>query len=98
MRKIARLIATVFFVGYLPFAPGTATSLLALPIYYAFRNDRFFYFAVTFFLLLLGFWSSNVAGRAFSRKDQSKKPLKKPEPMTWFTSHCRKKKNAVKKL
>ena len=69
MQKIAKLIATVFFVGFCPVASGTAASLLALPVYYFLRENSHAYFFVTIALLIIGFWSSSRAEKEFGRKD-----------------------------
>ena len=69
MQKIAKLIATVFFVGFCPIAPGTAASLLALPIYYFLRESPYVYLLITIGLLVVGFWSSSRAEKEFGRKD-----------------------------
>ena len=69
MRKISKHIATLFFVGYIPFAQGTLASLLAIPVYLAVKNNLPVYFSLTVFLLAVGFWAAGVAEKDFSRKD-----------------------------
>jgi len=39
LRFLSKLIATVFFIGYIPFAPGTFGSLAALAFIWIFRPD-----------------------------------------------------------
>ena len=69
MRKISKLIATVFFIGYIPFGQGTAASLAALPIYILVRDNLILYFLLVVFSLAVGFWSSSVAEDSFQKKD-----------------------------
>jgi len=69
MRKIAKLFATLLFIGYVPLAPGTAASLAALPVYYLLRQSPVLYFWVTLAFLGLGFWAAGRAEKAFREKD-----------------------------
>jgi len=69
MQKISKLIATLLFIGYIPFLPGTAGSILAIPLYLLVKGNISVYIGVTLFLLILGFWSSNRACKEFSRID-----------------------------
>ena len=69
MQKIAKLIATVFYIGFCPVASGTVASFLALPIYYFLRENPYIYFFITLILLVAGFWASSRAEKEFGRKD-----------------------------
>jgi phosphatidylglycerophosphatase A len=69
MRKISKLVATLFFIGYSPVAPGTLASLLALGLYILIGHCGTLYILLTGASLLLGFWSSARAEKEFSRKD-----------------------------
>ncbi|NQU95535.1 MAG: phosphatidylglycerophosphatase A [Candidatus Omnitrophica bacterium] len=69
MQKISKLFATVFYVGFVPVAPGTVASLLGVLLYLAVRNHPALYFSLTAILLAVGFWSSTVAEKNFSKKD-----------------------------
>jgi len=71
MQKISKSIATLFFVGSSPVAPGTMASLLAVGVYLLIKGNTFIYFSLTIFLLVLGFWSASRAERSFSKKDPS---------------------------
>lgn len=68
-RKLSKLIATVFFVGYIPLAPGTAASLAGLGLYLLIRNNSILYIFVTVSVLILGFWSSSLCEKDFRKKD-----------------------------
>ena len=69
MQKISKFFATVFYVGFAPVAPGTIASLLGVFLYLIVRNYPALYFSLTAILLALGFWSSSVAEKNFSKKD-----------------------------
>ncbi|UCD55544.1 MAG: phosphatidylglycerophosphatase A [Candidatus Omnitrophota bacterium] len=69
MQKISKSIATLFFVGFSPIAPGTVASLLAIVVYLLVKDNIFIYFFLTMFLLILGFWSANRARKDFPDKD-----------------------------
>ena len=69
MRKIAKLVATVFYTGYLPFAPGTFASILAAALYFVIKGHAAVYLTVTCVLLIAGFWASSVAEKEFPKKD-----------------------------
>jgi len=69
MRKIERAIATLFFVGHFPFAPGTLASGLGVLVYLMVRGNTPLYLTLTACLLALGFWSASGAERTFRRKD-----------------------------
>jgi len=69
MKKIARLIATLFYTGYIPRAQGTIASFLALPFYFLVKDNTALYLSLTVCLLAAGFWSSAAAEKDFTRKD-----------------------------
>jgi len=69
VRRIERAIATLFFVGHFPLAPGTLASLLGAGVYLLVRNNTPLYLTLTAALLALGFWSASRAERTFRRKD-----------------------------
>ncbi len=60
MSFIARLIATGFYTGYAPKAPGTAGSLFGLFLYWAIPGSESAYFLIVIGLLFfLGTWAAN---------------------------------------
>ena len=69
MQKLSKTIATLFFVGYSPFASGTVASILALPLYIFVSNKPLIYISLTLFLLIIGFWVSSHAEKDFPKKD-----------------------------
>lgn len=69
MKKISKFVATLYFIGYSPLAPGTVASLLAVFVYLLIKNNPFLYFSLTVFLLALGFWSASGAEKDFPGND-----------------------------
>jgi len=69
VRKIAKLIATVCYVGYIPLAPGTVASALGVGLYFLVRADNLAHLLLTFLFLILGFWSSQAALKEFPGKN-----------------------------
>jgi len=62
--QIARLIASFFYVGYIPLVPGTFGSLAAFAIYFPlhyYTNDWRIYGFCIILVVALGIWASHVA-------------------------------------
>lgn len=57
---IAYFFATGFGTGYLPLAPGTAGSLLALLVYYFFPLTPVSWLIISLFFLGFGLWAGGV--------------------------------------
>jgi phosphatidylglycerophosphatase A len=73
LSRTARMVATVFGIGFAPFAPGTVASLVALPLAWLIT-----YFSNRFVLLLagilagaIGAWACELYVRAKKDKDPS---------------------------
>jgi len=70
MRKfIIRTLSTFFYVGYLPFIPGTFASIAGLVIFFLVKDSTAVYLALTSFLLVAGFLTAGSAERLFNKKD-----------------------------
>lgn len=69
MQKISKVIATLFFVGYIPFAPGTAASLIGAFFYVLAGRNTPVYFALTLFFVAAGFWAVQKSKGCFTKKD-----------------------------
>ena len=71
MNQLALLVASFGYVGFFPFAPGTAGSLAALALFAVVRwvGVPAFEVGVILAILVLGIWSANGAERALGRKD-----------------------------
>ena len=71
MNQLALLVASFGYVGFFPFAPGTAGSLAALALFAVVRwvGVPAFEVGVILAILVIGIWSANGAERALGRKD-----------------------------
>ena len=69
--RIIKLLATFFYVGYLPI-PGTMGSLATLLIYFSIVGNIILYATVLILLLILGFCISGKAAEIFQQKDSRK--------------------------
>jgi phosphatidylglycerophosphatase A len=69
-KGIARLIATFFYVGYFPYAPGTLGTLAAVPLYYIVSGLPYYlYIPFTLIFVILSVWAAGVAEGIFGEKD-----------------------------
>ncbi|KAF0179560.1 MAG: phosphatidylglycerophosphatase A [Nitrospirae bacterium] len=68
----AKLIATVFGIGYCPVAPGTAGTLAGFALFYLLRPEPFVHCALILGILLVGTIAAQHAEKAFGRKDSSR--------------------------
>lgn len=69
-KTVIKLIATGLGSGYSPFAPGTAGTLVAIPLYLALSPLSWpLYLASVSLLTLLAVYASGEAERIFDRKD-----------------------------
>ncbi|MBY0355061.1 MAG: phosphatidylglycerophosphatase A [Rickettsiales bacterium] len=61
-QTLAKILATWFFVGKVPFAPGTFGSLAALPFAYAIFSvfGEWTLLGAAFFLYFMGIWASDT--------------------------------------
>ena len=69
MRKIAKYIATLGFIGFMPVAPGTFASALAVPLCVLLSGWPVFYTVATVLLIVGGVWASSMAEEALGVKD-----------------------------
>lgn len=71
MKKgIAKLIATFFYSGLFPVAPGTAGTLAAIPLFYLISfTPIYLYLAITVLIILVSVWASGVAEEIFGKTD-----------------------------
>jgi phosphatidylglycerophosphatase A len=68
MSFIPRFIATGFFVGYAPFAPGTVGSLLGLFLYWIIpKSDSIFSIFGIILLFIIGAWAATKVERQAGR-------------------------------
>lgn len=67
--SLIKLITTFFYVGYLPFIPGTFGSLAGIFLFYILKNNALTYILVTFVLMVMGFLSAGRAEKIFNTRD-----------------------------
>ena len=70
MRKlIIKILSTFFYVGYLPFAPGTFASIIGVGLFCLMKGRGVLYVASTFILIILGLLITTEAEKIFDKKD-----------------------------
>lgn len=69
MKRLYKLIASVFYIGYLPVAPGTIGSVAALFLYYFIKGDSRLMGISIIACLSLGLISAGRAEKLFGAKD-----------------------------
>ena len=65
-----RIISTLFFIGYFPFAPGTVASAFAIVILFLFRPSN----TILFLILILGFILGVISSDKMVKKTNTKDP------------------------
>lgn len=63
------MMASVFYMGYLPVAPGTLGSLAAVLLYYFICRNTIMMSAVILVIIILGFVTSGRVEKIFGEKD-----------------------------
>jgi len=71
-QKIVKAIATFFFTGYLPLAPGTWGSLGGVLVYFLVRHNIFLFLSVLALLFFLGLYTAGKAEDIFGKKDDGR--------------------------
>lgn len=66
-----KLISTLFFIGYFPFAPGTFASAIAMIILFIFKPSNLSLFFIWISAIILGVISSDKMERQTNAKDAS---------------------------
>ena len=69
MKNLIKLIASFFYLGYVPFIPGTVASCAGLALYFIFRDNFYLYTGVLVIVGSLGFLVSGRAERILQQKD-----------------------------
>ncbi len=67
--RLYRMTASVFYIGYLPVAPGTLGSLAALILYYFICHNAIIMAAVILIVIMLGFITAGKVEKMFGEKD-----------------------------
>lgn len=66
---LVKIIATFFYIGYLPLIPGTFGSAAGVVLFYLVRKNPFLHLGLALFCLGLGFSFSGPAEKIFGKKD-----------------------------
>jgi phosphatidylglycerophosphatase A len=69
---LAKLISSLFFIGYIPVMPGTFGSLAGLGIFFLVRQHPAMYCGMAVLLLIGGLLCAGEAERLFKQKDSSR--------------------------
>lgn len=72
MKSLIKLFASVFYLGYVPFIPGTVASLFALSFYFLLQDNFYLYTALLIFVTGLGFLIAGRAEKIYQQKDCNK--------------------------
>ena len=67
--RIYKMIASIFYIGYLPVAPGTLGSLAAIILYYFICYSAAIMTIVTLAVIILGFLTAGRVEKIFREKD-----------------------------
>ena len=66
---VLKYIATLGFIGYLPFAPGTFGSLAAFTVFVLLKPSIFIHIIILLFIIPVGIISSHHAERLLNDRD-----------------------------
>jgi phosphatidylglycerophosphatase A len=68
-KTVSKIIATLFFIGYLPYAPGTFGTLAAMLFIWILKPSFLCQFVIVSVTLIIGSITSGIAEKAFGEKD-----------------------------
>lgn len=71
-KNLVKAIATFFFVGYLPFMPGTWGSLAGVIVYFLIRHNIYLFLSVFAILFFVGLYVAGKAEDIFGKKDDNR--------------------------
>jgi len=63
--------STFFYVGYLPFIPGTFASLAGVGLFYLIKGNPCLYVLIAAILIIAGFLTAGEAEKILNKKDAS---------------------------
>ena len=69
LNRLHKIVASVFYIGYFPVAPGTIGSLAALFLYFFIKDNPYLMGIIIVVCLILGLATSGKAERLLNRKD-----------------------------
>ena len=69
-KGLAKFVSTWFYLGLIPFAPGTFGTLGAIPLYYLLaQTSTYIYVVATVLIIFISIWSAGVAEDIFQKQD-----------------------------
>jgi phosphatidylglycerophosphatase A len=71
IKFILKAFGTVFFIGYLPFIPGTFGSLVGVGLFIFLKAQSFYCLILLLLLLIIGFLVCGKLEKALNKKDPS---------------------------
>ena len=73
MKFVARVLSTMFGIGYLPFAPGTWGSIAAFLLWYSspLPENQMVFLGLTVLVSIVGIWASQEFEKSSGEKDPS---------------------------
>jgi phosphatidylglycerophosphatase A len=71
-KTLAIITSSFFFVGYLPFIPGTFGSIAGVGLFYLLRTNPALYICSFLVILCAGFWSGTEAEKIYAKKDPAR--------------------------
>jgi len=71
LEKIYAVFTSWFYLGKIPFAPGTFGSLGAIPLFLLIQNHKIIYIVILLFLIVFSIPSSNYIEKKLNKKDPS---------------------------
>jgi phosphatidylglycerophosphatase A len=66
---ISKTLSTFFYVGYLPFIPGTFGSIAGIFLYFLIKSNCAAHVLLTLILIIIGFLVSGRAEKLFNKMD-----------------------------
>ncbi len=69
-KSLANLVATFFYVGLIPKAPGTFGTLAAIPLFYLLTfTPLYLYLGITVIIILVSVWASKIVEEVYNKED-----------------------------
>jgi len=69
VKSAVKILSTFFYVGYLPFIPGTFGSLIGILLFLLIGGNILNYAQLTFLIIAIGFLVSGSAEKLMQKKD-----------------------------
>lgn len=68
-KHTVKIISTFFYLGYLPFIPGTFASIAGVVLFYLIKDSVFMHPLLTLLFIILGLLVTTEAEKIFNKKD-----------------------------